>query len=245
MRLSELCEKRPLDGLDVYIVGLGPSMAFFPLEILENKFCVLLNDAQKYFPTLGPIAYANAKRFLDPLSPRIRHSIVKGRFKSDPNFERLDNHIPWDHPKFWVFSYVTEQDRIGIPSHREKETLWRDPNFVYICDGGTVAMTAIQFCCLAGAKTIFMVGCDCRPIYKEHYFSSNLDLERSTHTRNPKGGVLHHYSGYLEGILVMKMEAWRRFRIPVLNLTPFIGTSNFDEQFTRFKKWKEEEAEEK
>ncbi len=65
MRVSDLyAPKGPFVGEDIYIVGLGPSMKQFPKRALEGRICLLLNDAHRIFPKLGPVAFANHDSFI-------------------------------------------------------------------------------------------------------------------------------------------------------------------------------------
>ena len=43
-------------GQDIYIVGTGPTLNVFPLEMLQDKICLSLNDAYKAHPAIAPMA---------------------------------------------------------------------------------------------------------------------------------------------------------------------------------------------
>lgn len=82
MRVSELyAPAGPFVGEDLYVVGLGPSMRHYPARALEGRTCILLNDAHRIFPTLGPVAFANHDSFLGLFDrERERWARVNGQF---------------------------------------------------------------------------------------------------------------------------------------------------------------------
>lgn len=234
MRVSTLYQSALFKDQDAYVVGLGPSMQVFPVKWLEGRLCVLLNDAQKHHPTLGPVAFANHMHFLDPRSPAIQVAIVKGRLKSDPSPERDDNHCPWDHPGFYCFSY--RMAPFEEPDHRTLAALWRDPDHYW--GGGTVASFAIQFLLLAGVRSITLVGCDCIPLRGKHYSHATVEDDRARWSkksafRRGKMQVPHDYAMYTKSLQIMQHEARERFKVPIMTLTPFVGLADASEQFRR------------
>lgn len=222
MRISSLyTQLGPLFGKDVYLVGTGPSMAVFPLDYLTSRCCILLNDASRVWPMLGPIAFSNHRQWIEPvLNPKLSHIVVKGRFKSDPEPERDDNHVPWDHPKWHVFSY--RERPWDTASHTEKSSLWAEPDHYWNLPGGTVAIFACQFAALAGAKSITLVGCDCTSLQGQDYGLPGLVAIKQAR---------HDYASYAAGLRIMQRALAKRFRIPLLTLTPFCGLGREQEQY--------------
>lgn len=193
-------------------------MAVFPLAFLEGKFCLLLNDAQKHFPSLGPIAIGNHRSFLEPRGPHITTTIVKGRLKSDPFFHKTDNHVPWDHPTHYVFSY---RDRPHDDIHScDARALWREPDFYW---AGPIAVYACQLLLYCRAASITLVGCDCMPLGGEDYFSKSVEMDRRSTSKGTNViSVNHNYASYARNLLVMRHEAAQR-GVPILTLSPFMG----------------------
>lgn len=236
MKVSELYAPHgPFVGQRIHIIGTGPSMAVFPQKILEDKFCVLLNDATRYFPNLGPVAFANNKHQLKFPSPKLTHKIVKGRLRFDPNPERTDNHMPWDDPNHYVFSYREPQvvDRDGkyvktgdTLSHLDERALWHEPDYYFNVKGGSVAIFAVQFAILAGASEICLVGCDCAEIRGEHYTAGKKNHQ-----------AVHNYSQYAHGLLRVGRDAYKR-GIPVTSLTPFYGLGHHEYQYGEMRRWR-------
>lgn len=231
MRVSDLYGT--LEGKDVYIVGTGPSMSVFPVEYLRDKACVLLNDAWKYFPTLGPFAFSNTKKFLKSGKTKISSrlvQIVKARLKSDPNPKRDDNHVPWNHEKMYCFSY--RQPPWDDVSHFDKKLLWKEPCHYWNIKGGTVAIFAVQFAIMAGAKSILLVGCDCCDLSGEEYVNDKALRFRLKNTKKPLGASLqHNYTAYYKGLLYLADRALRDRGVPVMSCTPFFGLKCPDVQF--------------
>jgi hypothetical protein len=240
LRISSLYADSVVRGQDCYVVGLGPSMSVFPRQMLVGRTCVLLNDAQRHFPELGPIAFSNHRDFVDPIGPEIKICCVKGRLKSDPNPERDDNHVPWDDPVYHVFSYRTfPYDEVDI---MDEKTLWREPDYYW---RGPVAVFACQFLLLAGARSITLVGCDCGPIAGEDYCKRDVEVVRraaakTTDIREWNLPLRHNYQDYAYGLIRLKQDAELRFKVPIVSMTPFIGFGDPAAQLKAIRRWRGE-----
>lgn len=236
MKVSELyAPNGPFVGQRIHIVGTGPSMSVFPQSILEDKFCVLLNDATRYFPKLGPVAFANNKAQLKFPSPKLTHKIVKGRLRFDPHPERTDNHVAWDDPDHYVFSYREPRivDREGKHvqttdklSHLDERALWHEPDYYFNVRGGSVAIFAVQFAILAGAAEIILVGCDCAEVSGEHYTSGKKNHQST-----------HDYAQYARGLTRVAQEAYKR-GIIMYSLSPFFGLGHHNFQYAEMLRWR-------
>lgn len=233
MKISNLYSTRPDDkwgtvpgpfrGQDIYIIGTGPSMTVFPLDWLRGKTCVLLNDAQKHLPGLGPIAFSNNLKFLAGCG--LPYQIVKGRLRFDPDPERDDNHCPWDDPGRYVFSY--RERPWDAVSHHDLSTLWKEPCHYWNTRRGSVSIFAVQFALLAGAKSITLVGCD----------SCELGPNAEYIAGKKATAVRHDYDAYAAGLMTLNREARERFRVPMMTLSPFMGLSRERQQYQEMRKW--------
>lgn len=215
MRVSELYEDGPLKGKDAWIVGTGASLDIFPTALLSDKCVILLNDAQKHLPGLGPFAFANNRKQLDGC--QLPYQIVKGRLKFDPNPERSDNHCAWDHPRYHVFSY-RERPWDNV-SHHDERRIFAEPDFYWAPEKGSVSAFACQFALQAGAKAIYLVGCDCNAIGKTEY------------VKGKKGAkAQRNYEAYQRGLLVMRKHALK-LGVPMVSAQPFFGLGWHEHQY--------------
>ena len=236
MRVSELYPKSPCRGQEVYIVGTGPTLRVFPVDYLKGKVCILLNNAHRILPGLGPVAFSNHRAFLQKDNCQCPVQVVKGRLKYDPNPERTDNHVEWEDPKYHVFSYREPPwDNI---SHFDDASLWREPDFYWNTPHGSVSIFACQFALLAGATAIHLVGCDCC-----EFTGKNADHEKdgllkcaSHKARGPKS-MRHDYDAYARGLMRMVREGRKRFGVPIFTCSPFPGFGREQEQFRELQQY--------
>ena len=228
MRISELYADSPVRGADVVIIGSGPSMTVFPVEMLRGRVCITLNDTHKYLPEwVGPISFSNALQWAEPSSAGIRIRIVKGRNrhqKRGPGPERTDNHVAWDHPRYHVFSY--REPPWDERSHFDLESLWAEPDFYWNVKNGNVSIFAMQFAILAGARSMTMVGCDCMELEGKPYLDG----------KKQRSFVKRNFGAYLKGMMTMSREAHNR-GIPVVTMSPFVGLQSFPMQWRQMKEW--------
>lgn len=228
MRVSELYGR--WQGQECWIVGTGPSLDVFPLDLLRSKTCILLNDAQQVLRGLGPIAFANNVKQLRGC--HLPYQIVKGRLRFDPNPERTDNHVPWDHPRYHVFSYREPVIKTGYGakvktgdtiSHHDEACLFKEPDFYWAPDKGSVSAFAVQFALLAGFRTLYLVGCDCNTLTGAEYVDGKTGC---TMRRN--------YEVYQYGLLRLHREAVRR-GASMVSVQPFFGLGWHEHQYAEMK----------
>ena len=225
MRVSDLYPENPLRGQDVYLIGTGPSLDVFPFEMLRGKVSVLLNDAQKHVPKwVGPVAFSNSLAFLEGCKRPIQ--VVKGRLKFDPEPERIDNHCPWDHPTYHVFSYRSRKHGDSV-DHLDEAAMWLEPDCYWNTYRGSVSIFAAQFAMLCGAKSIGLVGCDCRDFLGFHYAAE----------KKVKRKVMHDYAAYVRGMQRMIQEGRKR-GVPIVQVNPYVGIGTEEEQWHKMKAWK-------
>lgn len=237
MRVSELYGKPPLAGADVCIVGSGASLDVFPREMIADRVCILLNDTWRHLPGIGPVAFANNRKFLDGCE--LPYQVVKGRYRFERGAERTDNHVSWDHPRYHVFSYREpvikgssgegwKKIKTGDQwSHHDERALWAEPDFYWCPKHSCSAVFAAQFAMLAGVRSITFVGCDCCEVGRQTYVS----------TKQPRDHVRRDFGAYTEGMLRMVREGRER-GIPVVSLQPFMGLTGIDQQYKEMAAWK-------
>lgn len=223
MRVSELYHRPPFLGASVFIVGSGPSLTVFPESYLKGELCILLNDTWRYRTRLGPVVFSNNKSFLQGCRHEIQ--IVKSRLKFDGNMERDDNHVAWDDPKYYCFSY--RDRKYDKWDHFDEKALWNEPDHYWNTPGGNSAIFCLQFCLLAGVKKIAMIGCDCCGLNRWDYVQ---DKRRRR--------VKHDYESYARGTMRLIHDARDRFGVPVVQINPFAGIGREPAQFEEMKTWK-------
>lgn len=241
MKVSKLYGPNgPVFGKDVYVIGVGSSMRLFPLSYLEDKTCILLNDACRHFPTLGPISLANNRKFIDDVGETaVKYWVIKARLKSDPHPERDDNHVPWDHDRLYCFSY--REPPWDKESHFDQTRIWREKCHYWNMPGGNVAIFATQFAVMAGAKAVILVGCDAGEICGQRYVTKEAAAHRIRNTPNSaikRMGSLRpaNYQAYVDGLGVLQRRALADKGVPIMSMTPFVGLKNMTQQFLRWHK---------
>lgn len=213
MKVSELYGR--FAGQDCWIVGTGPSLNVFPLDLLKDKTCILLNDAQAHLSGSGPIAFANNVKQLRGCN--LPYQIVKGRLRFDPHPERTDNHVRWDDPKYHVFSY--REPPWDAVSHHDEKQIFAEPDFYWAPNKGSVSAFAVQFAMLAGFRTIYLVGCDCNPLGGVEYVDGKIGAT-----------MRRKYAAYQYGLLRLHREAIRR-GVSMVSVQPFFGLGWHEHQY--------------
>ena len=216
MKVSELYAPHgPFVGNEIYVVGTGPSLDCFPLDLLRDKCCLLLNDAQKHLPGLGPIAFANNLNCFEGCT--LPYQIVKGRLKFQKGAERTDNHCRWDHPLYYVFSY--REPPWDAVSHHNESQIFAEPDFYWAPERGSISAFSVQFALLAGARAIYLVGCDCNEINGTKYVDGKTGAE-----------MRRNYEAYQRGLLTMRRHAAKR-GVPMVSVQPFFGLGWHEHQY--------------
>lgn len=219
MRVSDLYGR--WQGQECWIVGTGPSLDVFPRQLLRDKTCILLNDAQAHLDRCGPFAFANNVKQLRGC--KLPYQIVKGRLRFDPHPERTDNHVRWDDPKYYVFSY--REPPWDAVSHHDEAQLFREPDFYWAPHKGSVSAFAVQFALLAGFRTIYLVGCDCNTLDGAEYVDG-----KSGATMRRK------YEAYQYGLLRLHREAIRR-GASMVSVQPFFGLGWHEQQYREMRQY--------
>lgn len=204
---------------DIYIIGSGPTANLFPLEFLQDKICLSLNDAYKMDSAITPIAlmnhqvYAHSEKLEG--SPyhesfkNIKYPIVKPR--SMYGVEKIE----WEHPYFYYFDRSHNIEKIW--------SLTKDTDILYYTPEGCALHPALQLCWIFGAKNIFTIGCDSQTLGGKHY--ANYDKNGMA-----KEEVNRSYDSYIYGTLVIQ-EFLNSQSINVFNLSPIVGYHRVEYQY--------------
>jgi coenzyme F420-reducing hydrogenase delta subunit len=195
-------------------------------QFFEAFPVVTLNDTWKFLPEGSvDIAFSNNLKFIENTHAKI--TVVKGRNKwqEHPSPKKhFDNHVRFDDPDRFVFSYYSHDLGDDRDHFRECE-LWNDPVFYWNVPHGSVSIFAIQMALRCGAKSILLVGCDASSV-----------LGRYHHQK--KSSARHQdYEAYYRGNARMIKEARERFRVPIVSVTPWAGIGNEQRKFAEMQGW--------
>ena len=212
-------------GQDIYIVGAGPSINFFPMEFLQDKICISLNDTYKRHPAISPIAFMHHESYARtsdaigaPLHPNFRnlkYPIAKASGKVRLPGEIVD----WENPDFYFFEWSHDIKNI---SNLTKET-----DVLYYTPEGCSQHAALQIAWLMGAQNIFCLGCDSRPMGGKHYADYDKNGIRAAEVLAGPG---RNYDSYVYGSLIVQ-DFLAKKGVNVFNLSNIIGFHMVDFQY--------------
>jgi len=210
MRLRELYGRYP--GLDLYVVGTGPSMRVFPVEMLAGKLTIGLNQAWKYFdrgfaPTWMLTAHPEELLKFEEAKARPRTTWI---VKKKPPLE----HLSLDDPRHYVFG--TEED-FGVVRKQPEDVLFL---------GRGIQQTAIDLAARMGFKNVFLVGCDMTDLGGEHH-------GHDQHVRFLGWRDRDVYQEYREWTAVVRKTVREAHGVNVLTLSPFLGAGHAEEDYKR------------
>lgn len=206
MRIQALRNKHK--GADIYVVGTGPSMRFFPCDFLKDKITLGLNQAWRY----GAMTYSitvHPELVVDYLATKQTHK-TQWIIKKKPPMAQLE----FDDPTHYVFK--TEQDNYNLLTEALDDTLFL---------GRGVQQTAMHMAMLMGAKNIFLVGVDMTDLAGEHH---GHDQHVKFHGLAPADvyAEYRHVTAKVRNILLQK-------GIHTFTVSPFIGAVHGEEDYKR------------
>lgn len=206
MRIAELYDRHV--GRDIYIVGTGPSLRFFPIEWLSDKITIGLNQAFKHFEpkysiTVHPEHVIQCEQ--DP-----RKITTRWITKRKPPLDKLS----FDDPRYYVFD--TAELDFDV-------TLKRKPDTLFI--GRGVQQTAMDMAARMGAANIFLVGIDMTDVGGDHH-------AHDQHVRFHGLAPVTVYAEYRKYTAMMR-ETLRKLRVNVLSLSPYLSAVGGEEDHAR------------
>jgi hypothetical protein len=216
MRLRELYGR--YEGRDLYVVGTGPSMRVFPVEMLAGRLTMGLNQAWKHFErgfaptwmlTAHPELWMGEDGYLSAAAKPRTTWIVKKKPPAD--------HLELDDPRCYVFG--TEED-FGVVRKRPEDVLFL---------GRGIQQTAIDLAARMGFKNVFLVGCDMTDLGGEHH-------GHAQHVRWLGWQPKDVYSEYREWTAQMRQTVRDAYGVNVLTLSPFLGAGHAEEDYDRLKR---------
>jgi len=205
-------------GEDIYIVGTGPSMQFFPSEqFFDGRLTIGLNQAYRLAPmtysiTVHPELVLEYNRIPDD-KKHATHWCIKAW--------KGPMHLSPRHPVHHVF-------QAGDPRHGHNPEFIKNRVKNILYQGRGVQQTAMNLACHMGAKTIILVGVDMCSLGDAHH---GVDQ----HTRFCGLSPDDVYKEYRDFTDHARGLIWEHHGIPVLSLTPFIGLKHAEEDAERLR----------
>ncbi len=210
---------------DFYIVGSGPSSNLFPLEFLQDKICISLNDAFKMHPAITPVALMHSSLYAyrgdktnAPIHPHF-HNIKYPVAKVSGRVLLPEELSDWDNPHFYFYEWSHDINKIW--------SMTKSTNHLHYTPEGCSLHAALQLAWIMGARNIFVIGCDSRTMGGKHYAEYNKDNFRNDEVL--KLGE-RNYDSYVYGTLIVQ-EFLKRKGINVFNLSSIVGYHQIDLQY--------------
>lgn len=221
MMVSELWGRHR--GEDIYVVGTGPSLRVFPLTFLADRLTIGLNEAYRHL----------ACRYYLSCHPEVAVRGLRDRPSSTGRWlvkrKRPLSRLPRDDPRFYFFDagYRAEaRDPAGRTAEEARVCLLSGGDWLW--QSGGAHTTAISAALNMGARAVFLVGCDMGSLGGEHHGHDQPVMFRGY----PPGQI---YYGYRLAAARLRRAARELLGVPVLSLTPFLGTTAAEEDYGRLK----------
>lgn len=206
------------DYRPVYVVGSGPSMRLFPIEVLRGQVTIALNQAWRYFPRTGPLAFGPTYTLT-----------VHPELDLDYRNEGAPVATTWVVKKKPPLAHLTldDPDRYVFHTSPEWSTI-RDqpPDTLFI--GRGVQQTALDLAVRMDASAVILVGVDMTDLGGEHH---GHDQHVRFHGLEPAAVYAEYRDWTAKARRVIRDE----FAIPVLTLNPFLGAGHAEEDYARLK----------
>lgn len=215
------------EGQDIYIVGTGPSLRVFPIDLLEKKITIGLNRAWesvavKYGITIHP--ELNIPQFVNGED---RRPAIKWITK----FEKLRAVVTPEQAaqaKKQMFFYKTNGQpntaNIWEPSNTGRVVDWLlSPQEKHLYQWSSIVQTAINLAANMGARNIILIGCDGGALGGNHH-------AQPQHTRWRGVSPEARYAQYREGTREV-FAAMRQRGVNIVSMSPFSSLYEIEEEF--------------
>jgi hypothetical protein len=216
-------------GRDVYVVGTGPSLRAFPVDILRDRPTIGLNMAWRSAPidigiTIHPDL--NIPEFMPDQPSRGEIDWVvqdSDKVRSLPPDQRRH--------AYSAFYFFEADQRANTQPLGEPSDAGRDLSVVEAATGArlykwsSISQTAVNLAANMGAKNIILVGCDNTALFDQHH-------AHDQHTRWLNVPPSHRYRQYYEGLAEVR-AALRGRGVNLLSLTPFVSLDRPEEDYGR------------
>jgi hypothetical protein len=225
--ISELYDRHP--GSDIYIVGTGTSLRVFPLELLEGKITIGLNQAWKVFETKYAITMMprlNIPEFIEGEPPR--PDITWVTKPSKIGAQCAPEEIAYADQRFFGFENDGKASLTGLdePSETGRVLDWvRKPHPEKLYLWTSISQSAMNLAANMGARNIVLIGCDNGAIGENHHAHDQHTMWKG---ESPDVRYLQYYEGVAE-----VRSALRTRGVNVVTMNPFVKIDGAAMDFAR------------
>lgn len=216
MRISLLYDQ--FKGQDIYVVGNGPSLRYYPLHFFSERLTIGLNRtwrtvATKFSLTCHPELLIEYEKWEGP-KPETQW-IVKA-FKPPARLTLEDK-------RYYIF-------RSGSPTdgHNLDFVRYRSPE-EYLYQGRGIHQTAMNLAAHMGARAIFLCGVDMADLFGDHH---SVEQPVRFLGLNPES-VYKEYRDFTDHVRQVIRD---ELGIPVISMSPFLGLGAAEEDASRLRK---------
>lgn len=225
--VGELYGRHP--GSDIYIVGTGTSLRVLPLDFLEGKITIGLNQAWKVVNTTYGITMMprlNIPNFIEGESAHHETIWITKPSKVRDQCSADEQAFAAEH--FFAFENNGGVSMTGLdePSEAGRVLAWVEkphPSKLYLWT--SISQTAMNLAANMGAKNIILVGCDNGAIEDNHH-------AHDQHTMWKGESPDVRYMQYYEGVAEVRAELRKR-GVNVVSLSPFVKVDDPGLDFRR------------
>ena len=205
-------------GADVYIVGTGTSLRVFPLDFLQGKITIGLNQAWKMVGTTYAITMMpklNIPEFIEGEQPKAKITWVTKPSKIGT--QCTPDEIAYAEKNFYGFENdgpvsITGLDEVSEAGRVLDWVVTPSSNKLYLWT--SISQSAMNLAANMGAKNIILVGCDNGAIGENHHAH-----EQHTMWKGEFPDI--RYMQYYEGVAEVR-GALRSRGINVMSMSPFV-----------------------
>jgi hypothetical protein len=216
-------------GEDIFVVGTGPSLRAFPLDVLQGKTVIGCNMAWKVVPVQYGVTIhpdLNMPECMEGEQPRpdiiwvTKHRKTR-RLLTPEQFERVRSQFYYFEAEGKPNSQPSDE-----PNDSGRILDWvRRPTENFLYQWSSISQTACNFAANLGAKTVILVGCDNTSLFDSHH-------AHQQHTRWKGVDPNHRYRQYYEGLAEVR-SALRERGVSLVSMTPFLSLDRPEEDFLR------------
>lgn len=187
-------------GRDVYVIGSGKSLDYYPEGFFDGRITIGVNQG-----------WANRLQTVDYMVTKYHERALEWR--DSPRVGRV---VVTRGQRGHARGHIQDEDRMIVVDHnnntvdRWRPNEWPGPDGL-VATHSTIT-TAMHLACYVGARAVFVVGADC----------GDLDGERNLEGHDRRATTLDTLRSFDIQNTIVKKELWARYGIPIVGLSPFV-----------------------